>query len=66
MTVFELLISKIRALKGAMAISQANGKIKSVTKNDTDYILVIEDDMSFMAKDIVRCQRFTGSSLKSY
>ena len=31
MTVFELLISKIRALKGALAITQANGKVKDIT-----------------------------------
>ena len=30
MTVFELLISKIRSVKGALGINQASGKIKSV------------------------------------
>lgn len=66
MTVFELLISKIRALKGAMAITQGNGKIKGVSTDSTSYILAIEDDMSFMAGDFIRCQRFTGTTVKSY
>lgn len=66
MTVFELLISKIRALKGAMAITQANGKVKSVTEDASYFYLEIEDEMSFVEYDIVRCQRFEKNKLRGY
>lgn len=66
MTVFELLISKIRALKGALGITQANGKVKAVRVDETYYICEIEDDMSFVANDIIRCQKFIDNSVKSY
>lgn len=63
MTVFELLIQKIRAIKGAMAITQANGKIKSVvlSEDGTVYLITLEeDDMSFVEHDYFRCQEFSG------
>ena len=65
MTVFELLIQKIRAVKGALGITQANGKIKEVREDDTNYYITIEDEMSFVANDIIRCQTFS-SGQKSY
>lgn len=61
MTVFELLISKIRAVKGALGITQASGKVKSVREDEENYYLEIEDEMSFTANDIVRCLEFNGS-----
>lgn len=63
MTVFELLIQKIRAIKGAMAITQANGKIKTAVLSDdgTAYLITLEeDDMSFVEYDYIRCQEFSG------
>ena len=65
MTVFELLIQKIRAVKGALGITQANGKIKEVREDDVNYYIKIEDEMSFVANDIIRCQTFS-SGQKSY
>lgn len=65
MTVFELLISKIRSLKGALGITQGSGKVKSVRWDDTNFYLEIEDEMSFVANDIVRCMEFSGN-LRSY
>lgn len=64
MTVFELLIQKIRAVKGAIAITQANGKIKTVelTEDETAYLITLEEnDMSFVEHDYFRCQEFNGS-----
>lgn len=63
LTVFELLIQKIRAIKGALAVTQANGKVKGITESEMYYSLVIEDENSFMPGDLVRCQtwRQTGS-----
>ena len=69
MLVFEMLISKIRAIIGAQAITQGHGKVKSVRISDdgTEYLIVLEDeDMSIVAHDFVRCQTFTGNSTKLY
>ncbi|MCC8188386.1 MAG: collagen-like protein [Bacteroides sp.] len=59
MTVFELLISKIRAVKGALAITQASGKIGSVWDDEENYYITIEDEMTFVPYDWIRCQRFS-------
>lgn len=63
MTVFELFIQRIRAIKGAIAITQANGKIKTAVLSDdgTAYLITLEeDDMSFVEHDYFRCQEFNG------
>lgn len=60
MTVFELLISKIRAIKGALGITQASGKIKSTREDEENYYLKIEDEMSFCENDIIKMQEFSG------
>lgn len=69
MIVFEMLISKIRAIIGAQTISQGHGKVKSVRVSDdgTEYLIVLEDeDMSIVAHDFVRCQTFVGDKTKLY
>lgn len=67
MTVFELIISKIRAVNGGLVISPANGKVKSVLLTNGIYRLEIEDDMMFVADDLVRCQSFSvKSGVKHY
>ena len=68
MVIFELIISKIRAIKGALGITQACGKIKAVRFFENNYYVKIEDEMSFMADDFIRCQKFNTSStaLKGY
>jgi hypothetical protein len=65
MNVFELLINKIRSVNGGLVISQANGKIKSVTLIGNVYYLEIDGDMTFSDNDIFRCQVY-GSSSKYY
>lgn len=65
MTVFELLIQKIRAVKGALGITQASGKIREIREDDTNYYIQVEDEMSFVANDIVKCQTFSGEQ-KNY
>ncbi|MFV0404441.1 MAG: hypothetical protein ACK5KV_10940, partial [Bacteroides graminisolvens] len=67
-TVFELLVQKIRSIKGALGITQGNGKIKTVTlsQDGTEYLITLEDEMSFVANDFIRCQTFTGASQKLY
>lgn len=66
MTVFELIISKIRAVNGGLVISPANGKVKSVLLTNGIYRLEIEDDMMFVADDLVRCQSFSVKSGVKY
>lgn len=66
LTVFELLVQKIRAVKGAMAITQGSGKIKEVVEQENRFVIRIEDEMSFMTDDYIKCQTFNGSGMKSY
>ncbi|MCB6271545.1 MULTISPECIES: hypothetical protein [Bacteroides] len=68
MTVFELLIQKIRAIKGALGITQACGKIKTadLDTGGENWLITIEDEMSFVAHDIIRCQNWTGNGIKGY
>lgn len=69
MLVFEMLISKIRAIIGAQTISQGHGKVKSAQISDdgTEYLIELEDeDVSIVAHDFVRCQTFLGDKTKLY
>ncbi len=71
MSVYELVIQKIRAVCGALGISQACGKVEEVTEDNDYYYLWIEgDDTSgyggFQVNDLVRCQRWTSSGVKGY
>lgn len=66
MTIFELIISKVRAVNGGLVISPANGRVKSVNEDSTNYVLGIEGDMTFVADDLVRCQVFSPSGAKYY
>ena len=66
MTIFELIISKIRAVNGGLVISPANGKVKSVLLTNGIYRLEIEGDMMFVADDLVRCQTFAKTGARYY
>ncbi|WP_349064957.1 hypothetical protein [Bacteroides cellulosilyticus] len=66
MTIFELIISKIRAINGGLVVSPANGKVKSVLLTNDIYRLEIEGDMMFVADDLVRCQTFAKTGTKYY
>ena len=68
MTVYELLIQKIRAVIGALAITQGQGKIKTValSADQSEYVITVEGDMSFVEGDFIRCQTWTGESVKMY
>lgn len=71
LTAFELVIEKIRAICGALGISQACGRVKSVDGDATNYYLVLEGDDThgyggFQANDFIRCQRWTSSGARGY
>ncbi len=60
MTVFELLIEKIRSVGGQICVSAANGKIKEVQNVNGHYIITFEQENTFVAHDLMRCKTFTG------
>lgn len=71
LTAFELVIEKIRAICGALGISQACGRVKSVDGDNTNYYLVLEGDDThgyggFQANDFIRCQRWTTNGARGY
>lgn len=61
-TIFELIVSQIRAIRGSQAITQGQSKIKSVSTYTSGgvgyYRLTIEEDTnSIMEHDFIRCQK---------
>ena len=67
--VFEMLVSKMRAIIGSLGISQACGKIATVTLSEdgTEYLISLEDEtMSFVAHDFMRCQTYFGTKQTFY
>lgn len=66
MSIFELLINKVRSVGGQICVSAANGKIKAVEEVGEDYVISFEQENTFAAHDLMRCQTFTGGGLKSY
>lgn len=67
----ELVIDKIRAIAGSLGISQACGKVKSVSEDDTAYYLTMEGDEThgyggFEANDFIRCQRVSVNGVIGY
>lgn len=60
MTVFELLIERIRAVGGQIIVSAANGKIKSVEDTGDVYKVTFEGENYFVEHDLIRCQVFAG------
>ena len=66
MNVFELLINKVRSVGGQICVSAANGKIKTVQEQGDYWHITFEQENTFVAHDLMRCQVFTGTSQKSY
>lgn len=66
MNVFELLIDKVRSVGGQICVSAANGKIKTVQEHGDYWHITFEQETTFVAHDLMRCQVFTGTSQKAY
>ncbi|WP_313515127.1 hypothetical protein [Sphingobacterium sp.] len=69
-TVYELIVSQIRATNGSLWVSDST-KIKTVTSVGAEFECKIDTDgdtiwIPFQQGDIVRCQRFNGRSMKYY
>lgn len=66
MTIYELIIQKIRSVGGMLLVSAANGKVKTVQKVGNNYVFTFEDANMFEGNDLARCQVFTGKDVKYY
>lgn len=64
LTVFEMIISKLRAVNGGLVVSPGNNTIKSVSETDTQYVLEVEDDIEIAKDDFIRHQVFQHRTLK--
>lgn len=65
MNVYELIVNKINATNGALAVSDT-GKVASVT-GSTLTLTGDNDNMNtFRIGDVLKCQRFTGKNVKLY
>lgn len=62
MTVFEMLVEKVRSVGGQICVSAANGKIKKVHKSGGYYVVTFEQENMFMPHDLMRA----GSATKGY
>lgn len=66
MTVFELLIQKVRSVGGQIVVSAANGKVKSAELTDGYYKITFEQENTFKAGDLMRCATYSGGNSKGY
>ena len=66
MTIYEMVVAKIRSVGGMVVVSAANGKVKSVERIGNNYLFTFEDTNQFQPDDFMRCQVFSPSGLKYY
>lgn len=66
MVIYELIIQKIRSVGGMFVVSAGNGKVKEVERVGIEYKFTFEDTNTFAVNDLMRCQVFSPSGLKSY
>ena len=66
MTVYELIVQKIRSVGGMVVVSAGNGKVKEVEQVGLEYKFTFEDENTFEEHDLMRCQVWTGSGVKYY
>lgn len=66
LTIYEMVLQKIRSVGGMVVVSAANGKVKSVERIGNNYLFTFEDANQFRQGDLMRCQVFSPSGLKHY
>ena len=64
--VFEMLVTKLRAVNGGLFVSAANGTIKEVVDSGEYYDIILENDNTFVAGDYMRCQVMSGLKMMDY
>lgn len=66
MTIYELIIQKIRSVGGTIVVSSGNGRVKEVEKVGTEYRLSFEDVNTFDTGDLIRCKVYSAVGMKDY
>lgn len=66
MTVFEMVVERIRAVGGHLIVSAADGKIKTVEDLGEEYKITFEGMNYFQAHDLIRCHVYTGTTARGY
>ncbi len=74
MSIYELVVSKIRSVGGQIVVSAANGRVSDVftVTEEADgvevdyYVFGFKDVCEFAEGDLIRCQTFTGAYVKYY
>ena len=66
--VFELVVTKLRAVNGGLFISAANGTIREVSESEDGryFIITFEQESAFIAGDYMRCQVMSGNILANW
>lgn len=64
--VFEMLVTKLRAVNGGLFVSAANGTIKEVVDSGEYYDIILENDNTFVEGDYMRCQVMSGLKMMDY
>lgn len=66
LTIYEMVVAKIRSVGGMIVVSAANGVIRSAEKVGGQYAIGFDDVNQFVAGDLMRCQVFSPTGLKYY
>lgn len=66
LTIYEMVVAKIRSVGGMIVVSAANGVIRSAEKVGGQYAIEFDDVNQFVAGDLMRCQVFSPTGLKYY
>lgn len=64
--VFEMLVTKLRAVNGGLFVSAANGVIKEVVDSGEYYDIILENNNTFVAGDYMRCKVMSGLNTMGY
>ena len=66
--VFELVVTKLRAVNGGLFVSAANGTIREVSESEDGqyFIITFEQESAFIAGDYMRCQVMSGNILANW
>ena len=66
LTIYEMVVAKIRSVGGMIVVSAANGIIKSAERIGDQYVIEFDDANQFVPDDLMRCQVFSPAGLKYY
>ena len=66
LTIYEMVVAKIRSVGGMIVVSAANGVIRSAEKVGGQYVIEFDDVNQFVVGDLMRCQVFSPTGLKYY